>query len=68
VRLLVGTIIAKEHRGRVRAVMTANTGTQVYMDLDEAAAREFLGRLEAALRNEGPSHAPPRNASGLNVV
>ena len=34
----VGTITAFEHRGRVRVVMTANTGEVLGMDLDEAAA------------------------------
>ena len=41
--------VAYEHRGWVRVVMTANTGTQVYMDLDADAAWEFLWGLEWAL-------------------
>jgi hypothetical protein len=56
VRLIVGHITAKEHRGRLRVVMTANTGTQVYTDLDADAAVEFFvgatmgaGGLELAL-------------------
>ena len=47
--MTVGTIRAFEHRGRVRVVMTANTGTQAYMDLDADAAWEFLWALDLAL-------------------
>jgi hypothetical protein len=47
--MIVGSITAREHRGRVRVTMIANTGTAVYIDLDADAAVEFLERLELAL-------------------
>jgi hypothetical protein len=40
--MIVGSITAREHRGRVHVPMTANTGTAVYIDLDADAAVEFL--------------------------
>ena len=47
--MIVGTVTAKEHRGWVRVVMTANTGEVLGMDLDVEAAVEFLWGLEWAL-------------------
>ena len=47
--MIVGSITAREHRGRVRVVMTANTREVLGMDLDVEAAVEFLWGLEWAL-------------------
>ena len=47
-------LTAKEHRGRLRLVMTANTGIKVFMDLELEAAWEFAEGLEAALRPHSP--------------
>ncbi len=54
--MIVGSITAREHRGRVHVPMTANTGTAVYIDLDADAAVEFLEGLLA----EAPSSGVPR--------
>jgi hypothetical protein len=47
--MIVGTITAVEHRGWVRVVMRANTGTVYAMDLDADVAWEFLWELGLAL-------------------
>jgi hypothetical protein len=40
--MIVGSITAREHRGRVRIRLTANTGEVLGIDLDVDAAVEFL--------------------------
>ena len=50
---------AREHHGRVRIRLTANTGTQVYMDLDavgraKANVQQLLASASATLNVLGP--------------
>jgi hypothetical protein len=47
--MIVGTITAREQRGRVRVAMTANTEEVLGIDLDANAAWEFACQLREAL-------------------